>query len=343
MSVPEHQRDGRTMEVTAIYKLPVPIWVMSDTLGATYPTGMGPVSFDVTMPSNVEPAGAAPDGLIPHSGPDEEGELLKWVDEFGAFIPEDLRPAKALLRIVVTNVQAPHDEDRAWRTPDQQLAEVISSWFDAVRTWAEVFTGQDLDPDHPVYDATPVGEGLTFIEPPHDGLAGIILTTPRVRPLRAREWGDILNAVGRDREPPLEEILSRDARAAHRRGAYRRAILEAGTALEIALGHHVRDHIGHLKEYHQRRIKDQKNHLGLGSYIDMAADAELDLAVPFDELREVKDLRNEAAHHGEAPGAWATGEVVQRTINFLAAHGRYRRSADDEPDGSEWVRLDPEE
>ena len=147
MSVPELQRDGRAMEVTAIYELPVPIWVMSDALGLTYPTGMGPVSFDVTMPSDVEPVGAAPDGLVPSSSSDEAGELLKWVDDSGAFIPEHLRPAKALLRVVVTNVQAPHDDDRAWRTPAQQLAEVISSWFDAVRSWAEVYTGQDLDPD----------------------------------------------------------------------------------------------------------------------------------------------------------------------------------------------------
>lgn len=343
MSESRRQGDEQAMTVTAVYELPVPIWVMSDALEGSYPTGVGPVSFDVVMPLDREPVGAPPDVLEQGWTTDDAGDLIQWTVQYAGTIPPSLQPAKALRRVVITNVQAPRDEQREWRTADHQLAEVIASWFDAVRTWAEILTGQDLDPGHRVYDATPVGEGLTFIEPPHDGLAGINLTTQRVRPLRARKWGDILDAVGRDSEPPLEEVLSRDARAAHRRGAYRRAILEAGTALEIALGQHVRDHKGHLKEYHQKRINDPKDHLGLGNYIDMAAAAELELAVSIDALREVKDLRNDAAHHGEAPGAWATGEVVQRTINFLAAHGRYRRSADDEPDGSEWVPVDPEE
>lgn len=35
--------------------------------------------------------------------------------------------------------------------------------------------------------------------------------------------------------------------------------------------------------------------------------------------------------------------VVQATIDFLSAHGTYQRVVDDRPDGSEWVRLDPDE
>lgn len=65
--------------------------------------------------------------------------------------------------------------------------ECIGRWAEAVRTWVEVATGQDLDPNHRVYDVTEVGSGRTFVEPPHDGVMGLQITTPRVLPLRAQE------------------------------------------------------------------------------------------------------------------------------------------------------------
>ncbi|MFI9387888.1 hypothetical protein [Kutzneria sp. NPDC052558] len=61
----------------------------------------------------------------------------------------------------------------------------VDKWFDDVRTWAEVVTGQDLDPRYRVYDAESAGTGLTFIEPPHDGPLGLTITTPRILPLHA--------------------------------------------------------------------------------------------------------------------------------------------------------------
>ncbi|WP_435585845.1 hypothetical protein [Micromonospora aurantiaca (nom. illeg.)] len=136
----------------------------------------------------------------------------------------------------------------SWFTPEHQLAEYINKWFDDVRTWTEIVTGQDLDPNHLVYDAESVGAGLRFIERPHDGALGFTITTPRVLPLRGQEWADILGFVRDGKEPPLEEVLSRDARAAHRRDADRRAIIDAATALEIALGRHVRSPADRLPE-----------------------------------------------------------------------------------------------
>lgn len=141
--------------------------------------------------------------------------------------------------------------------------------------------------------------------------------------------------------PPTEEILSRDARAAHRRGALRRAILDAATALEIALGRHVRTNIERLKPGDRDRIGRPRRPPTLGDYI--ATNADLALAVPADKLKQVSKFRNDAAHRGEEPGHWDTGMVVQTTIDFLAAHGPYQRVVDDRPDGSEWVRLDPDE
>jgi hypothetical protein len=328
------------MEVRAIFELPVHIWVMCDALDATYPTGYDKLRFNVVMPDARPPIGGPPPVPAVESRPELIGEQVVWAQEYGAHIPDSLRPATALHRVAVTDVEGPSYDHRSWFTPEHQLAEYISKWFNDVRTWTEIVTGQDLDPNHRVYDAESVGAGLTFIEPPHDGALGFKLTTPRVLPLRAQEWADILVFVRDGKEPPLEEVLSRDARAAHRRGANRRAIIDAATALEIALGRHVRSHAHQLPERQRGRISERT---ALGDYTSIAEHSGLELAVPIDRLRWLNNLRNDAAHRGAAPGHWEAGDAVQVMIDFLGAHGRLRRTGEREPDGGEWVlAADPE-
>ena len=327
------------MEVRAIFELPVHIWVMCDALDATYPTGYDKLRFNVVMPNDRPPVGGPPPVPGVESRPGLVGEQVVWVQEYGAHIPESLRPATALHRFAVTDVEGPSYDHMSWFTPEYQLAEYINKWFNDVRTWTEIVTGQDLDPNHRVYDAESVGAGLTFIEPPHDHALGLTITTPRVLPLRAQEWADILGFVRDGKEPPLEEVLSRDARGAYRRDADRRAIIDAATALEIALGRHVRNHADQLPERQRGRISERT---ALGDYISIAEHSGLQLAVPVDRLRWLNNLRNDAAHRGAAPGHWEAAQAVQVMIDFLGAHGRLRRTGEREPDGGEWVLADPE-
>lgn len=179
------------MDIRAAFELPVYIWVMRDALGETYPTGFGQLRFNVVMPTNGPMVGDSPttgppavDGIA--SQPTLSGDDIEWAHEYGAFIPESLKPATALLRVGITDVSGPTYDHRSWFTPENQLAEYVTPWFDNVRTWVEVITGQDLDPNHRVYDANPVGAGLTFIAPPNDSALGVQISTSSVLPLRAR-------------------------------------------------------------------------------------------------------------------------------------------------------------
>jgi len=289
------------------------------------------------MPKDHPPFGGPPPvpGVEAHA--ELVGEQVVWVQEYGAHIPESLQPATALHRVAVTDVEGPSYDHVSWFTPEHQLAECVTEWFNDVRTWVEIVTGQDLDPNHRVYDAEPVGAGLTFIEPSNDGL-GVTIATPRVLPLRAQEWADTLGLVRDGKKPPLEEVLSRDARAAQRRNANRRAIIDAATALEIALGRHVRGLADQLPETQRRRINERT---ALGDYISIAEHSSLQLAVSVDRLRWLKDLRNAAAHRGAGPNNWDAGTAVQLMIDFLGAHGRLRRTGERETDGGEWVLADP--
>ncbi len=81
--------------VTAIYELPVPIWVSCAALGGTYPSGYGRVQFDVAMPQDLAPAGGPPviDGVeVPES---LDGELAAWTTEYAADVPDEFHPATA--------------------------------------------------------------------------------------------------------------------------------------------------------------------------------------------------------------------------------------------------------
>jgi hypothetical protein len=100
--MPLHRRsDG--VAITAIYELPVPIWISTDVLGERIRTGFGPITFDVVMPTQDGAVGGTPTAsgvLVPTHG--DGSELLIWTQRFAAF-PSDPN-STALCRVVVQTV-----------------------------------------------------------------------------------------------------------------------------------------------------------------------------------------------------------------------------------------------
>ncbi len=304
--------------VTAIYELPVPMWVSCAALGGTYPSGYGRVHFDVVMPQDRAPIGGPPliDGVeVPDS---LDGELVAWTTEYAADVLEEFQPATALRRIVITAVEAPTG---SWQGPDRQLGSIVKFWFDRVRSWVEIFTGQDLNPGHRVYDAETVGAGLTFIAPPHEGDLGLQLTTRRIRPVTATEWRWILAAVRDGKEPPLERLLVRDADAAFARGFYRRAVIDAAAALELALVRIMDERIEQIPESQRKGLAARPS---LGRYIDVAKASGFEFDVTFEDLKRLNDARNEAVHRAQAPDSFATLMLLRVVGNFLASSVRIK-------------------
>lgn len=303
-------------DVTAVYELPVPVWISCGALGQKIPSGIGDLRFDVAMPRDEQPSGAAPlaEGI---SLPEQQaGEILAWTTRYAGFIPKEMEPATALRRIAITAVQAPVDQDNEWRGPDQQLAELVAYWFDQVRTWAEVCTGQDLDPNHRVYTATHLGVGLTFLASPQDGSLGFQLTTPRIQPVSAEDWREILGYVRDGVQPPLELVLHRDARAMMGRGFYRRAVIDAATAAEIVLVRCLKQQSASLSEKQRKSLPKAT----LGTVIDYAENAGLVFAVPFAGLRELNRLRIAAVHLAEEPSHSETSTLLEISNRIISAH-----------------------
>jgi hypothetical protein len=113
----------------------------------------------------------------------------------------------------------------------------LSSWFLLVKDWCEVLTRQDLDSIAPRRRVNVEGSewacwhGDRSIDVP----LRISLDFDYGEPLTAQRWGRVLELAGTATQASVEHLLLRDARAADARGQYRRVVVDAATALEIAL------------------------------------------------------------------------------------------------------------
>ena len=141
-----------------------------------------------------------------------------------------------LARLLAENTrlpELPRDFGRLTMRIALAAQEGLDAWFDLVRAWIEVLTEQDLDYKSPSYDLTFQGDGFHR----WDGLwLRKELPATRIRvisPVSLGEWMRILRKAGEEREPPLEYLVARDARAALLRGDLCRAAIDMGTAAEI--------------------------------------------------------------------------------------------------------------
>lgn len=296
-----------------MYALPVPIWLSQDALGKAYETGLGDLRFQLHLPV-AEPLGPeASKGRVGSRAPTIRGRELAeldaaiadapnripaWTQRFAASIDPENEPAMALLRCVITDVTfAGTDADSSDLT--YRLARSINLWFDHLRTWVEVLTGQDLNPYHRVYDAEDHGRDLTFIEPKVIGSVSSRFTTSHITPIGESAWTDSLRAVMDGRRPPLEYVLLRDAYASNLRGETRRAVLELGTATELVLSRYLlklqqKDGLGRHQELDIGRQT-------LGRFVDIVMDLEVLSRYHNEGLRKFKSMRNDAAHRGQNP------------------------------------------
>lgn len=288
---------------TAIYELPVPVWIDSGALGKTFPTGCRDVTFDVHMPERGGEDGSPPalEGL--------GDTALRWTQRFAARLPEGRDDAVAICRVGITAFEDPQSDDH-----HAVVSAVIDEWFDRVRTWVEVVTGQDLDFRHPTHDAHEVGRGLTYVDDEENTLHGLWLTTRPVNPIRVGEWAASLVYAADDRPPRLEHVICRDARASFARDYHRRAVIEAATATELLLVRELQGIAGSLSNKHRKALDGKPT---FGTCIRIAKDAGLKLPVEIDRLEQLNSARIAAVHHGESAGTFESVRCVQTCIDFV--------------------------
>lgn len=317
-----------TSELAGVYNLPVPIWVAHETFGTSSMTAFRGLPFEVRMPVRAmieDQDVVSPPDLPGVSSDDEKLAASPWAMNYAA---EPTAPSMALCRVGLicqvneNNAARSRFGDGAaasFRVGDA-LAQRIESWFDELRSWTEVVTGQDLDFRHPVADAEDPAEGLLLAHPTGLRSSGLgRFTTRVVRPVTLAEWTKILKLVAAGQRPPTEHLLMRNAHAALARDMARRAVLESATATEIVLNRVLKRTADGMPT--ATRSKFLKKQRTLGSLMNDLKGEGVVLNQPWDNLAGLASLRNAAIHEGAEPDHLEALVGVSSAAQLVSSYG----------------------
>jgi len=272
-----------------------------------FPVLVNPTDFALSSP----PGATAP-GLLPLN--EEPSE-----DYWGVVVQSAGGVAKAfsLRRIVVTaDVEGSEaDVERFVAVIDRKM----NGWWDIARSWIEVVTGQRLTPiGHPARrsSATP------FWHTPTDGSKSSLISfrqvwqVGRFDPVPAASI-DVVRAcfqqAARSEELPIAWVLIRDARALDIVGQFRRAVIDAGSAAEIAMTTLIERA---LPAGLQPKLVKKMTYGTLGTMWDTLLASGYARQGQVNVRGELIDVRNAATHRGE--GTPLSGAASEKAIKMAA-------------------------
>lgn len=163
------------------------------------------------------------------SEPDDRPEC-PW-----GYTGNEAEPTDTSVSEVVLVVSDIDDED-----PDivlRTLRRGFRPWFDAVKDWIEALTDQDLDYLAPRRRVAIEGDDWSAWH----GRTELRTSGPMEfdfdygDPVSLQQWIRICELAGTGSRPSTEHLLLRDARGALKRNLHRRTVVDASTAMEIAL------------------------------------------------------------------------------------------------------------
>lgn len=123
----------------------------------------------------------------------------------------------------------------------ERIRAELPEWVERLTTGLEVLSRQVLDPasitrlaaHHTEFWLVSPGNAAALLPP---RVVSVTVTMPSGETAVTRDcWSEALSIASEARVPRLEHLLLRDARHALRRREYRRAVIDSGTAAEIAL------------------------------------------------------------------------------------------------------------
>jgi len=141
-------------------------------------------------------------------------------------------------------------------------------WWEAFTSWAAILASQDLVGPPEWAWSGPDMEG--WLMDPHEQPAGFktrtILKTdsPTHRVLELQDLQACVTAAGNQGLPPVEWLFIRDARSWLNAGEYRRALIDAGSAAELAMTELIDKYLddANALEPVRKALKNSSNNLG---------------------------------------------------------------------------------
>jgi hypothetical protein len=176
-----------------------------------------------------------------------------------------------------------------------ELFDIVPAWFDLFLRWIGVVSDQDTFVDTPHVLPSAQGTGLSVravtLAGPSDSVWPTLfyLWRTEARAVSREMFEDVVRATSRGDTPPLAHLLVRDARADMVRGNHRKAVIGAGSAVELALSDWRGTHppVG---------LDPLPARATLGVRVKHAASR-----LPPSTQRDLVDVRNNAMHNGLTP------------------------------------------
>ena len=305
--------------VYADYELPHHIWVTYSVLDRTFETFIGPVAAKIYTPRPTGAPEATTAPMVPGVPSEAWDPATQWTTTYAGFGTEN----KTALRRIALELR---EEERTVpelyplhaTDPHLKIQHVVENymdeWFEHVVDWVTVITGEDINPRQPVYDGNPHARGLRTWSDHGWQPGGFRITTPRPLAITDVALIAILDRVASSDRPPLEHQLRRDANQAFVRADFRKAALDAATAVEVCLIHAIEEtarNTGQQIPREERRKRDR----GIISRSNWLTENKTGYQA-HDGLKELADLRNGVIHNG-ADADRDTARRVVETANAI--------------------------
>lgn len=274
----------------------------ADCLGEAYRTELAGYQLTVTIPpvqagQLVEPPTiyVRPGNWVNVDPPNPWGDLRVWsTTEGGSPVPHTACVRRVRLTLEIRDTEV--DENSL----GPRLDDVLAPWWDALSSWIEVITSQDLAAAGQRRPTRPQTFHLWSGNP--DGtmrpLAMMLRGTgyPTTDVLTSDGLRACLSAVARGEAPAPERLHLSDARSLHNDGQWRRAVIDAATAAEVAITSWLDKRLDAAEPVVKESLMDPPPTLGRLHRLY----TRLGGALPSDFDRRLVRPRNHAAHRGMA-------------------------------------------
>jgi hypothetical protein len=300
---------GKALVVTLLetyFELPRVVSVTVDTLGGDHTAMADGVAVTVRIPrmekSRNWPLLVAPDfvNIVDDDGLSNVLDNLQWGAEATRF-DDNEAPIVWVSAVGLTTECEPGKEQAA----ANRLTEAMDSWWPSVCDWIEIMTRQAHDargnslvfgPHHPIW-AKPAGEVERLYRQSSGGITIDLNDGPDAQRALNVELFKVALARAAQGPPPTEWLLIRDGRLAHQSGSTRRAVIDFGTAVELALTKLLRDRLPDLEEDVFEQLLTGHRMLGART----ALLRKLGGTLPEGTQRKLVEPGNRAAHTGTNP------------------------------------------
>jgi hypothetical protein len=310
---------AKSIDIVAVYKLPASLQLSEGCFGKNLTVTIAGMTGEATTPSlawnkDNEPYVVAPviEGElkrhVEHYVTNSKDDIEKWHFWGGVsswnpkkHIALDARVGALLIRFKVDPSKVTYSKYINGRGHPQgkeisALFKEIELWFERVAIWVEAAVDQDMNRDHSLSSMHMQGGGLsvfaieggTISLPAHASTIRINKRTSEM--LKLPTLRKLIGYANNSTLPSDAHMLLKESRAARRRGQYRRAVIDAGSATEITLADF------------NRRVVHAAPRPGqlptLGWYVRAIASR---AGLPTNTITDLVDARNSAIHQNLMP------------------------------------------